>query len=497
MRNQHIRNRFKPDFIAYPMVKRIKKFPKKSSSAEEILKRLRNYALRDFDPHTGRMWGHYYATGREDLTDLAKKAFLEFMDKTMLDFTTYPSILKMENDIVAIMADLMGATSGDRIAGNFTYGGTESIMLAVKAARDYFKKKKGNGTPEIILPSTAHPAFYKSAEFLGLRPVKVEVDRETFRISAELVNETIGGKTAMIVGSAPNYPFGVIDDIKGLGDLAVEHGVWLHVDACMGFVLPFFRKLGEKIPPFDFSIDGVSSVSIDLHKYGYTPRGASIVLHRSPDLRINHMFVMASWPGYPIVNTAILSTRSAGTLAASWAVLHYLGEEGYLQLSERILKVKRRLLSTLPEIGFKVIGDPKAALLAFTSSELNLFILAREMKKKKWYIQAQPGSKYLGYPKSIHLSISPYHSEIVDSFLKDLREVAENIRGVKGTSEEEVLGMLRDVDLSEGLTEFTGIKNGELPEDMTMIDELIHLLHPEIVEVIFKKVVNEEIFRIF
>ncbi len=473
-----------------------KKFPKKSSSAEEIFEKLQDYASRDLDPHIGRMWGHYYATGRQDLTDLARKAFLEFMDKTMLDFTTYPSILKMENDIVAMMADLMGANAGDRVAGNFTYGGTESIMLAVKAARDLFRKKK-SGIPEIILPSTAHPAFYKSAEFLGLKPLKVEVEPETFKVSADMVNEAIGDKTAIIVGSAPNYPFGVIDDIKGLGDLAVDHGLWLHVDACMGFVLPFFMKLGEKIPPFDFSVEGVSSISVDLHKYGYTPRGASVILHRNLDLRINHVFVMASWPGYPLVNTAILSTRSAGTLAASWAVLHYLGEEGYLELSERILKAKKRLLRVLPEIGFRVLGNPEASLLAFTSSELNLFVLAKEMERKGWYIQAQPGSKPLGYPKSIHLSISPYHSEVVDSFLSDLEDVAKRVKGIRGISEEEVLEMLKGVDLSEGLTELIGIKDGELPKDMTVIDELIHLLHPELVEEIFRKVVNEEIFRIF
>ncbi len=469
----------------------MKKFPRKSSSAEEVFEKLRDCASRDLNPHTGRMWGHYYATGKPDLTDLARKALLEFMDKTMLDFTTYPSILKMENDVVAMIADLMNGD--DSVVGNFTYGGTESIMLAVKAARDLFRKKK-NGIPEIVLPSTAHPAFYKSAEFLGLKPVRVEVEPETFKVSAEKVNEVVSDRTAMIVGSAPNYPFGVVDDIKGLGDLAVDHKLWLHVDACMSFVLPFFRKLGENIPDFDFSVEGVSSMSVDLHKYGYTPRGASVILHRNAELRDNHVFVMASWPGYPLVNTAVLSTRSAGTLAASWAILHYLGQEGYLELSEKILKAKKKLLKGLPKIGFKVLGNPESSLLAFTSAELNLFILAKEMGRKGWYIQAQPGSKPLGYPKSIHLSISPYHYEVVDKFLDDLKDGAE---AVKAMPKADVMEMLRDIDLSsKDLIESIGIKDGELPEDMTLINELIHLMPPELVEDIFRKVVNEEIFRV-
>jgi glutamate/tyrosine decarboxylase-like PLP-dependent enzyme len=460
------------------------RFPN-SISAEEIFSRLREYSLRDFNP-SPRMWGHFYATGRPDLIEVARRAFLEFMDKTMLDFSTYPSVLKMENEIVAMVADLMNGC-----AGNFTYGGTESIMLAVKAARDEFKKRK-SVTPEIVLPETAHPAFYKAAEFLGLKVVRVKVDRKTFKVSDEDVKEVLGAKTAMIVGSAPNYPFGVVDDIESLGELA-EGKFWLHVDACMGFVLPFFKELGEEIPPFDFAVEGVSSISVDLHKYGYAPRGASLILYSDPSKRLNQLFVKADWPGYPLVNTAVLSTRSAGTLAASWAVLNYLGVEGYLELSKLILDAKKKLLKGLPKLGFTILGKPESSLLAFTSNEINPFSLAMEMKKLGWYIQLQPGSKTLGYPKSIHLSISPYHCKIVDSFLADLEEASERA----SRRDVDIISVLKDIDLSspKGL-EVLGIRDGELPEDMSLINELIHLLPPEIVEEVFRKVVNEEIFRV-
>ena len=465
------------------------RFPN-SAPKEEIFAKLKEYTSKDLNPYSGKMWGHYYATGRNDLVEIARKAFLEFMDKTMLDFTTYPSILRMENEVVGIVADLM---NGENVAGNFTYGGTESIMLAVKAARDEFKKRNG-GIPEIILPETAHPAFYKAADFLGLRVVRVKVDRETFKASADDVVEAISDKTAILVASAPNYPFGVVDDVEAFGELALDHGLWLHVDACIGgFVLPFFKKLGENVPPFDFSVEGVASISVDLHKYGYTPRGASVILHRDPSKRMNHIFVMASWPGYPLVNTAVLSTRSAGTLAASWAVLNYLGFEGYLELSKKILGAKKQILKGLPKLGFRILGKPESSLLAFTSDEVNPFILSKEMEKLGWYIQSQPGSKPLGYPKSVHLSISPYHFEIVDLFLEDLRKASDRAREVEAIDAMEVL---EKIDLSTGKFDALGIKNGRLPDDLSVINELIHLLPPEVVEEVFKKVVNEEIFKI-
>ncbi|NHW23518.1 MAG: aspartate aminotransferase family protein [Archaeoglobales archaeon] len=445
-----------------------------------ILKKLEKIAEKDLDPQSGKLFGHVYNARLFDLLEVARKAYLMFMDKTMLDFTIYPSILAMENEIVAMTASLLGGD--ENVAGNFTYGGTESIILAVKAAREKFRREK-DGVPEIVLPLTAHPAFIKAAAYLGLKVVRTRID-EKFRADPDSIAEAINEKTAIVVCSAPNYPFGCVDDVKSVAEVT-EGKVWLHVDACMGgFILPFLKRLGEKITDFDFSIDGVFSISADLHKYGYAPRGASVILYRNPELRRGHIFVNASWPGYPMVNTAVLSTRSAGTLAASYAVMHYLGEEGYLKLSEKVLRARKRIERYLNDMGFEVLGIPEAGIISFTSSKVNVFKLAKLMAERMWYIQVQPGSKKLGFPKSIHLTVNPYHDEVIDQFLKDLGECSERA------------GKPTEIDESRVLELISSLKaeRGRLP-DLEFVNDLIHAMDPDFVEEMLLNFVNDYIFR--
>ncbi|BBD73451.1 hypothetical protein HS1genome_1840 [Sulfodiicoccus acidiphilus] len=243
-------------------------FKESRTSKEEVLRRAEEYVSRDMDPLSGRMWGHVYVLGAPDVIELGKALYLKFMDKTMLDFTVYPSVLRMENELVGMVSSLLHGD--DEVVGNFTYGGTESIILAMKAARERFERSS-SGTPEIVLPATAHPAFRKAAEYLGMRVVTVKVDGQ-FRADLEDVKGKLGGNTVALIASAPNYPFGTVDDVQAMAELALDRGVWFHVDACVGgFLLPFLRELGEDVPPFDFSLEGVSSVSADLHKYGYAP----------------------------------------------------------------------------------------------------------------------------------------------------------------------------------------------------------------------------------
>ncbi len=456
----------------------MKKLP--VSGDPEILRRLEKIAEKDLDPHSGKLFGHVYNARLFGLLEVARKAYLMFMDKTMLDFTIYPSILTMENEIVAITASLLGGD--ENTVGNFTYGGTESIMLAVKAAREKFRKEK-DGVPEIVLPLTAHPAFIKAANYLGLKVVRTRVD-EKFRADPDGIAEAINDKTAIVVCSAPNYPFGCVDDVKSIAEVTGGK-VWLHVDACMGgFILPFLKKLGENITNFDFSIDGVFSISADLHKYGYAPRGASVILYRNPELRRGHIFVNASWPGYPMVNTAVLSTRSAGTLAASYAVMHHLGEEGYLRLSEKVLRARKRIESYLKDRGFEVLGIPEAGIISFTSCEINVFELSKLMADRGWYIQAQPGSKKLGFPKSIHLTVNPYHEQVVDQFLKDLGECSERAGKPVELEESRVLELISSLKAEKG----------KLP-DLEIVNELIHTMDPDLVEEMLLNFVNDYIFR--
>ncbi|WP_202320274.1 pyridoxal phosphate-dependent decarboxylase family protein [Archaeoglobus neptunius] len=455
------------------------KFPHSGRKAEEVLEDLDSYARNDFDPHSKRMWGHVYYAGLKELVEVVRRAYLMYMDKTMLDFTTFPSLLKMENEVVGAAANLLGGDDG--VVGCFTYGGTESIMLALKAAREKFRKEKGkDAVPEVVLPATAHPAFWKSAEYLGMRVRRAAVD-DGFRADLDSVNELAGRKTALIAGSAPNYPFGVVDDINGLSDIAVDRDIWLHVDACLGgFSLPFFKKLGERVPDFDFRIEGVSSISADFHKYGFAPRGSSVVLYREAKLREGQIFVMASWPGYPLVNTAVLSTRSAGTLAATWAVINYLGMNGYLELAKRMLYAKRRLIEGLAEVGLELLGDPEGAVVAFTSPDLNLFHVSSIMAGKGWYVQSQPGSKQLGYPKSLHFSINPGHADVVEEFIEDMKHAVDAAR--------KEYPDVSNFDISK-------IDYESVLENMEIINELIHSMPPEVVESTFRYFINESIFR--
>jgi len=453
-------------------------FPRGSKSREELLRRLNEYASRDMEPLSGRMWGHTYALGAEDVAELGRTLYAQFMDKTMLDFAVYPSVIKMENDLIAMVSSLLHGDSN--VVGNFTYGGTESIILAMKGAREWYHRSK-TGTPEIVLPVTAHPAFRKAAEYLKMKVVQVKVDEKTFKVNVEDVKNKLNENTAAVIASAPNYPFGTMDDVEELSELALRKDIWLHVDACVGgFLLPFLKD--ETLPKFDFSLDGVTSMSADLHKYGYAPRGASIVLFRNSELREGTVFAASSWPGYPVVNTAILSTRSAGTLAASWGILQYLGREGYERLAKRVLKVRRRLTAGLGELGYEVLGNPVAGLMAFTSRKFDVSFLPNEMRKLNWFVQYQPGSRELKFPKSIHLTIAPGHDQVVEDFLRDLS-------GVKLPREEPV--ELPEADIIASL----GIKEGELPEDPTLINRLMHEAPPDLVEAVLRMVVNRYIFK--
>lgn len=402
--------------------------PERGKQTGEILEQLEGYRERDVPWRTGRAFGYVFDAKHEAL-DLGKRAYLMFLSENGLDPTSFPSLLRLENEVVRMCASHVHGD--EKVVGNFTSGGTESIMLAVKAARDHARANRPEITrPQLLVPVTAHAAFHKAAHYLDLEIVSFQVDPKTFRADVDAARAAITERTIMLVGSAPSYAHGVIDPIEDLAALAREKGLWLHVDGCMGgLLLPFMEKNGEEVPPFDFRVDGVSSLSMDLHKYGYCPKGASVVLYRDRSLRRHQLYACSEWTGYTIVNATIQSSKSGGPLAAAWATMMRMGEDGYRQIAKEMREATARYAEGIDAIpGLRVMAKPDMTLVAFTSDELPIFAIADLMKKRGWYVQPQLG--FAGHRENVHLSITHANVPHVDAFLADLRACADEARAM-------------------------------------------------------------------
>ncbi len=383
---------------------------------EEVVSLLDEIAKEDIDPHTGKLFAYVYETGDENIRKVANEALLRFSEKNILDFTVFRSAMHFEREVVNFAKKLM---HGDDAVGSYTFGGTESIMLAVKAARDYYRKRKGmNAVPELLAPITIHPAFCKAADYLGLKIVRVGIGEET-KVDVDALNEAISEKTAMIALSAPNWPFGTIDPIEDVAEIAVDAGIPLHVDACLGgFIMPFFEMLGENVPRFDFRVDGVTSISLDVHKYGYAPKGSSVVLFHNSELKKHSMYVDVSSPGYVFVNQAVLSSRPVGPLAAAFAVIKYLEVDGYKRLASRVLSARNRIWAGMKRLGFESVGPVESSVLSMHSG-IDLLGFVSNMRNLGWHLHLQKGLEKYGVPDNIHMTLSPIHDEVADEFLKD------------------------------------------------------------------------------
>ena len=413
-------------------------FPEKGTSREELLSALYAFKSDDSDWKGGRVFSLIYNAG-EDVKTFAEEAFNVFINENGLSPFAFPSLLRMETEVVSMVASLLGGDS--ETVGAMTSGGTESIMMAVKAARDFARAQRPSITnPELVMPLSAHPAFNKAAHFLGLKTVIVPTDK-TLRADIEAVRDAINENTVMVVGSAFSYPHGMIDPIEELAEVTAEKEVWLHVDACVGgYILPFLSKLGYPIPPFDFRIPGVSSMSADIHKYGFIPKGASTVLYRNAQLRQYQFFVYADWPGGVYGTPSVSGARPGGPVAASWAVIKYLGLEGFMRLAKTAMETTENFtegIEAIPEL--YVLGKPQATVFAFGSDVLNVYALGEKMKTFRWYIDSQH------LPPCLHMTISPAHASIVEPFLADLRQAVKEVASLKGediTGEAAMYGMI-------------------------------------------------------
>lgn len=379
--------------------------------ADQILAELRAMREHDLPTHGGRTMAYVYDSGLASLDELGAAAHALASSANGLDPTAFPSLLRMENEIVATAAKLLGGG-----VGQVTSGGTESCMLAVLAARE---ARPDIDRPSIVFPVTAHASFHKAARYFNVQPVAVPVDAE-FRADPAAMRAAIDASTVLVVASAPSYAHGVLDPIAEIASAASERGVRCHVDACIGgWVLPYFRRLGVAVPPFDFTVPGVTSISVDLHKYAYCPKGTSVLVHADADLRRSQYFASAAWPGYTMLNSTMQSTRSGGPIAAAWAVLRHVGDAGYLSLAEQTLAAVSAIRSGVSEMGYTVLGDPISTLLAVTSDKTDLFALADRMRTKGWYVQ--PQFAFQNSPTNLHLTITAANRGTEELFLSDLR----------------------------------------------------------------------------
>lgn len=388
------------------------------SAGSAVLARLAELQQADLPVHGGRTLAYVYDSGLAAVDEVGRAAVAAYAGSNGLDPTAFPSLLQMENELVGFAADLLRAPDG--VVGTVTSGGTESILLAVQTARD---ARPEISHPAMVLPTTAHASFHKAAHYFGVEPVFVDVDQANCRADPRAMSAAIDARTVLVVASAPSYAHGVVDPVEPIAAAAAARGIRCHVDACIGgWILPYAERLGRSVPPWTFAVEGVTSISVDLHKYAYAPKGTSILLHRDSALRRPQFFASAAWPGYTMLNSTLQSTKSGGPLAAAWAVVNTVGDAGYLALTRSALEAVDRiapLIDAAPAL--RLLTRPDSTLLSATTDEsCDVFTLADEMAARGWFVQ--PQMRFGHHPASLHLSVSAATAAHLDELDTALRE---------------------------------------------------------------------------
>lgn len=471
-------------------------FPMQGRDSEELLKELKDRQKQDLNWREGRVFSYVYDAGPEAMS-LLKDAFNMYLTENGLDPTTFPSAMELEKDVLRMALDLMNG--GPEAEGSFTSGGTESLLLSVKTARDFARENKPEiSEPELLLPETAHASFFKACHYFDVKPVVVPVDPISFTADPAAMAEAITPNTIMMVASAPSYAHGVIDPVRELGEIALEKDILLHVDCCVGgMYLPFAKELGFDTGEFDLSVPGVTQISMDFHKLGYAAKGASAILYKHGHLMRRHQyFAWSGWTGYSVINPTVMSTKSAGPVAACWAIMNKLGKQGYLELVEKTQAAADEIRGAIADIPqLNLLGDARMNLLAFSSDKIDVFKLAEQMKKRNWYIQ--PQFAFGASPANIHLTISHGNLHGFREFLVDLKECVQELDNNEAKAAmvelpEEIAALFENPSpqLFSDLAAMFGGDGSEPPENMDEINNLLNAMPHNIRDQLITEFVN-------
>lgn len=368
----------------------------------------------DADWRQGKTAVYVFNAG-EDVAAVQKEAYALYMSENGLGPLAFPSLKRMEEEVVGMGLSLLHAPAG--ATGTITSGGTDSITMAVKAARDFARAEKAQqGAANIVAPYSAHPAFDKAAMLMDLEVRRIPVGSDLL-CDVPAMAAACDENTIMLVGSAPSFPYGLIDHLGALSEVAMARSLWLHVDACVGgYIAPFVRMNGADIPPFDFELPGVHSMSADLHKYGYCAKGASTVLFRSEALHGHMLFDCSDWPGGRMITPTLAGTRPGGAISAAWAVLNFLGVAGYRQKQKQVTDAREAIEAGVRQLGFEVLGTPQLGIVAFGHPTVAASSIYRNMFRKGWI------ASFTTEPAALHLMLSPFHVQVTDRYLADLEE---------------------------------------------------------------------------
>uniref|UniRef100_V5H1R6 sphinganine-1-phosphate aldolase n=2 Tax=Ixodes ricinus TaxID=34613 RepID=V5H1R6_IXORI len=409
----------------YANAKFILELPQKSWTPEEILAEMaRNDSMCKLEWKKGCVSGAIYSENDERLEAMMTQVFRIHLRSNPLHSDVFLGVRKMEAELIRWCCNLFHG--GPESCGSVASGGTESLLLACKSYRDYAFSAKGIVYPEMIVPVTAHAGFDKAGQYLRIKVIPIPVDPKTMTVNVKKMEAAITRNTIMLVGSCPQFPHGAIDPIEQISELGVKYGVPVHVDACLGgFLVAFMEDAGFPLRPFDFRLPGVTSISADTHKYGYSPKGSSVIMYREQKFHHCQFTVTTDWPGGVYCTPTVSGSRAGAVTACTWASLLYYGRQGYVDATRKIIATARDIVARVSEVpGIYVIGSPDTSVVAIGSREFDIFQLMEKLTHLRgWNLNP------LQYPAGFHLCVTLLHvsEKVADRFVNDVRELTAEI----------------------------------------------------------------------